>query len=97
MADQAKPVQANLSPVLTVAELCDYLRIHKTTLYRMIRAKESPRFVSAVIIAFTAGRLMSGSGRRNTLPRLPSLPGHPADSSRSSRFQSRPNLRFLAR
>ena len=44
MAGQAKTVQANLSPVLTVVELCDYLRIHKSTLYRIVKANGIPWF-----------------------------------------------------
>jgi excisionase family DNA binding protein len=30
--------------VLTVAELCDYLRVHKTTVYRLIKRGEIPAF-----------------------------------------------------
>jgi excisionase family DNA binding protein len=30
--------------VLTLAELCDYLRIHKTTAYRLIKRGKIPAF-----------------------------------------------------
>jgi len=41
---RGKHDQAVTSPVMTVAEICQLLRIHQTTLYRMIKKHEIPYF-----------------------------------------------------
>jgi excisionase family DNA binding protein len=33
-----------ISPVMNVAEVCEYLRIHRSTLYRLIKAGQFPHF-----------------------------------------------------
>ena len=32
------------SPVMTVGEVCEYLRIHRSTLYRLIKSGHLPHF-----------------------------------------------------
>jgi excisionase family DNA binding protein len=41
---RGKPDQAVTSPVMTVAEVSSYLRIHRSTLYQLIRAAGMPFF-----------------------------------------------------
>ncbi len=45
MKDATKPSNAETLPqVLTVREVSEYLRVHPTTLYRLIRSKQIPGF-----------------------------------------------------
>jgi excisionase family DNA binding protein len=44
MAIVGKPVQAVPSPVLTAAEVCELLRINRSTVYRLIKERKIPSF-----------------------------------------------------
>jgi excisionase family DNA binding protein len=45
MKDATKPSNAGTLPqVLTLREVSEYLRVHPTTLYRLIRSKQIPGF-----------------------------------------------------
>jgi excisionase family DNA binding protein len=35
---------SDIAPVLTVRELSDYLRVHPSTIYRLLRARQLPAF-----------------------------------------------------
>jgi excisionase family DNA binding protein len=39
-----KEKEAMITPVLTVNDLCDYLKVHPSTIYRMIKTGELPAF-----------------------------------------------------
>jgi excisionase family DNA binding protein len=36
--------EGTISPVMTVKDICTYLRIHQTTLYRLVKAEKIPHF-----------------------------------------------------
>jgi excisionase family DNA binding protein len=44
MAARDKKVPAGSSPVMTAAEVCAFLRIHRSTLHRLIKAGAIPFF-----------------------------------------------------
>ena len=44
VATEGKKVQAVPSPVMTVAEVCEFLRINRSTLYRLLKAHKIPSF-----------------------------------------------------
>ena len=33
-----------IAPVLTVHELCDYLKVHPSTIYRLLKTRQLPAF-----------------------------------------------------
>jgi excisionase family DNA binding protein len=44
MAKNDSEDERTVSPVMTVKDICSYLRIHHTTLYRMLKAEKIPHF-----------------------------------------------------
>jgi excisionase family DNA binding protein len=44
MRGEAKKDQGTVAEVLTADELSDYLRIHRSTLYRLIKTRQIPFF-----------------------------------------------------
>jgi excisionase family DNA binding protein len=41
---ETRPLSSD-APVMTATEACDYLRIHRSTLYRLIKRREIPFFL----------------------------------------------------
>ena len=49
------------SPVMTVGEVCEYLRIHRSTLYRLIKSGHLPHFRLGSDYRFNRKRLLCGA------------------------------------
>jgi excisionase family DNA binding protein len=44
------------SPVMTVVEVCKHLRIHRSTLYRLIKARKNPFYRIGIDYRFNGKR-----------------------------------------
>jgi excisionase family DNA binding protein len=53
MASRGKITPSGTSPVMTVAEVCAFLQIHRSTLYHLIKAGEIPFFRMGRAYRFT--------------------------------------------
>lgn len=61
---------------MTVAEVCAYLHVHRSTLYRLIKAGEIPFFRMGSGLRFNRETIDEWRKSQSYLPRLPS---HAAD------------------